>query len=552
MAAQVFISHSEEDTQRLAPLLRALDSWGVSYYFDTLEQRAAGQGLSQQAQAALVEAPVLLRVCTRYTARSYWMSIESGAFLSLQADDHRAGALDRRKMVNLILDSAYMPAPFDTTVTGVDASNPRWPGWVNDLRRTLGLPPLQDIARLAHDINPPKETGLSRRQVIGLGAAGAVVVAGAVGGLALARRVGAAGAKPSGPQAPISDKRLRWWFLAGDASAPNSSRTVSGAPTVDGATIYVGTQGGALYALTLDGKQLWVSQPSASGQAIYQSPAVAGGVAFICRHGADNSIQAIQNGARLWGVKSITYSYSVPTVANNHLYVNGVDLDIIDVYDLTSGAFLYGVGPSVGGVPVCGPAVVGKTLYMATDDGYLYALGALQENTTPYWRADVGAKRRFQENKPGAYYVFSTPAVVGDTLYAGSTDFNVYALDTATGAERWHYLTGGPILHATVRVEGGVVYAASEDSALYALDARDGHLIWRYQTKGRIEATPLVDGNTVYLASTDTHVYALDAATGAMKTSYALVDQIFAGPVLAGDTLVVADAYGYVYGLSRS
>jgi outer membrane protein assembly factor BamB len=34
-----------------------------------------------------------------------------------------------------------------------------------------------------------------------------------------------------------------------------------------------------------------------------------------------------------------------------------------------------------------------------------------------------------------------TPAVAGDTVYFGSHDGHLYAIDVATGAERWRFRT---------------------------------------------------------------------------------------------------------------
>jgi outer membrane protein assembly factor BamB len=58
--------------------------------------------------------------------------------------------------------------------------------------------------------------------------------------------------------------------------------------------------------------------------------------------------------------------------------------------------------------------------------------------------------------------------VAGDTVYVGSEDDKVYALDTATGHLVWSYPTGD-IVVASPAVAGGITYAASDDGRLYAL-----------------------------------------------------------------------------------
>ena len=71
-------------------------------------------------------------------------------------------------------------------------------------------------------------------------------------------------------------------------------------------------------------------------------------------------------------------------------------------------------------------------------------------------------------------------AVAGDTLYFGSSaDDKVYALDCATGEQRWSFFTGGPVRLAPA-VWNGKLFAGSDDGRVYCLDAAAGRLIWDY------------------------------------------------------------------------
>ena len=53
------------------------------------------------------------------------------------------------------------------------------------------------------------------------------------------------------------------------------------------------------------------------------------------------------------------------------------------------------------------------------------------------------------------------------------------ALDTETGAERWRFITGGPVRFAPVASEGKV-YFVSDDGYLYCLND-DGSLRWKFR-----------------------------------------------------------------------
>lgn len=73
------------------------------------------------------------------------------------------------------------------------------------------------------------------------------------------------------------------------------------------------------------------------------------------------------------------------------------------------------------------------------------------------------------------------PVVLGGSMFVPSmvTD-SVTALDTETGAQRWRYITGGPVRFAPVAWKGKV-YCVSDDGYLYCLDADSGSLRWRFR-----------------------------------------------------------------------
>jgi outer membrane protein assembly factor BamB len=66
--------------------------------------------------------------------------------------------------------------------------------------------------------------------------------------------------------------------------------------------------------------------------------------------------------------------------------------------------------------------------------------------------------------------------VVDGVVYVGSGDVdgqresNLYAIDGASGKQRWAFLTGS-IVHGSPVVVDGVVYVGSEDSKHYALES---------------------------------------------------------------------------------
>lgn len=126
------------------------------------------------------------------------------------------------------------------------------------------------------------------------------------------------------------------------------------------------------------------------------------------------------------------------------------------------------------------------------------------------------------------------PVIAGGLLFFGSSaDGKVYALDAATGQERWAFFTGGPVRFAPA-VWKDRVFVASDDGYLYCLAAADGKVLWtkrggpdgrqllgndRMISRWPARGGPTVVDGTVYFAagiwpSEGIYLYALDAATG--------------------------------------
>jgi outer membrane protein assembly factor BamB len=93
------------------------------------------------------------------------------------------------------------------------------------------------------------------------------------------------------------------------------------------------------------------------------------------------------------------------------------------------------------------------------------------------------------------------------------------------------------------------VYFGSSDGLLYAVDTRDGHLDWAFQTQGPVLSSPTViqDSALIAIGSRDRHLYLLDLASGGLRQSLELGSDVTSVPVAVGDSLFVNDDAGTVY-----
>jgi outer membrane protein assembly factor BamB len=168
--------------------------------------------------------------------------------------------------------------------------------------------------------------------------------------------------------------------------------------------------------------------------------------------------------------------------------------------------------------------------------------------------------------------VVSSPLVVGDVIYVGSTDGSLYAINRGDGTQRWKFDSKGPI-SSSPALHNGLVFISSVDGLVYAIDAGTGQSKWTFATKGErrftapgihgaiprtermpdpfdvFTSSPAVANGIVYIGSGDQNVYALDANTGALRWSFATGDVVHASPAIANGVVIIGSWDRNVYAL---
>jgi outer membrane protein assembly factor BamB len=104
--------------------------------------------------------------------------------------------------------------------------------------------------------------------------------------------------------------------------------------------------------------------------------------------------------------------------------------------------------------------------------------------------------------------------VLNGTVYVGSTDGNLYALNATTGHERWAAPTAG-IGASSPAVANGLVYMGDTGDHVDAFDASDGSRLWNFTIGSPINfSSAAVSNGLVTIGSDDGHVYAFGLAGG--------------------------------------
>lgn len=121
---------------------------------------------------------------------------------------------------------------------------------------------------------------------------------------------------------------------------------------------------------------------------------------------------------------------------------------------------------------LCNPVLSGEHIYIATIDNEngegcgIYALSAKDGSREWFFHSDNSIQGDI--------------ALSGGVIYAGDTDYNIYALNASDGTLRWRKRiaeTFYPSLTEGVSVEDGIVYCGT-GIHLKALSARDGSVVW--------------------------------------------------------------------------
>jgi alcohol dehydrogenase (cytochrome c) len=135
----------------------------------------------------------------------------------------------------------------------------------------------------------------------------------------------------------------------------------------------------------------------------------------------------------------------------------------------------------------------------------------------------------------------AAPIVLGDTVYYEDSASDVYAIDFATGAQKWQKKYNGPSPGPNgIAVGWGKVFATSSDHSFVALDIATGKELWKspltIPKSGGLDVQPVaydglvyigtvpVNSNGAYTGGTAGILYALDEETGAVVWQFDTVD----------------------------
>lgn len=266
-----------------------------------------------------------------------------------------------------------------------------------------------------------------------------------------------------------------------------------------------------------------------------------------------------------WKFKTAGKVFSSPAINKGTAYIGSEDHNLYAI-DIKTGNALWKF--TTGGAVHSSPSVYKNVVYFGSYDGFYYALNA--KTGKLIWKFKTGGEKKVGDKglwtmAPKDQYMedqydffLSSPVLDLNgkdlTLYFGSSDGNLYALNAHTGKKKWAFKTNG-IIHTSPALYKGKVYIGSWDTFLYAVDARTGKLHWKFETgkqpvyhvlEGIQSSAACADG-IVYFGSRDGFFYALNAFTGKQIWKYAADNSwVLTTPVIKDGSVYIGTSDTYL------
>ncbi|MBT0728126.1 outer membrane protein assembly factor BamB [Rosenbergiella australiborealis] len=287
----------------------------------------------------------------------------------------------------------------------------------------------------------------------------------------------------------------------------NLSALLSGGITVDGATLYIGSERGVVYALNAaDGKTLWKTQ--VTGEAISR-PVVSDGLVLI--HQSNGILQALdqQSGVIKWSVN--------------------LDVPSLSLRGESAPAVAYG-GAIVGG-----------------DNGRVSAVILNQGQII--WQQRISQPSGATEIDRLSD-VDTTPIIANNVVYAIAYNGSLTAMDLRSGQIIWKRDIGGV---KNIIVDGSNIYLVDQDDRVIALNTDGGVAIWRQsELLHRNLTSPVLFNGYLVVGDGEGYLHWINTADGRFVAQQKVDKSGFqTDPVAAGDHLLIQAKGGEVYSISR-
>lgn len=269
-----------------------------------------------------------------------------------------------------------------------------------------------------------------------------------------------------------------WTYLSKERDKPNAFLPAfKASPTVSAEAIYVGDEDGVFHAVDRrTGKPLWRFQTQ--GEIISSATLVGENVLF---GSYDNSLYCLKraDGSEVWKFETDGYVNCTPAVAGNLTFVTGCD-EHLRAIDVESGKQVFDMPLQT--YLIASPAVVPEEnmLYVGTYASEVIAVNVKEQDVKWRYKND---KREFPYH--------SSAAVTQRYVIVGGRDKQVHCIDRMSGQGVWTAQTRARVDSSPV-VVAERVFIGSSDGNLYEFQLSDGTVNWKHNLGKPVTASPAV------------------------------------------------------------
>jgi outer membrane protein assembly factor BamB len=174
------------------------------------------------------------------------------------------------------------------------------------------------------------------------------------------------------------------------------------------------------------------------------------------------------------------------------------------------------------------PAIVKNIVYVGSSNKHIYAIDV--QTGKQVWSKLLDDQ------------IEASPTVIDNVVYIGTLNGTLYALASGSGAERWKLTTGDKIIGGANWFEDSEnrvnILIGSYDAFLYCIDAQNGETVWTYETGNYINGSPAVGERYCVFGGCDAFLHIISTSDGTK------VGEIDTGAYIAGSAAIQG---GHIY-----
>ena len=114
----------------------------------------------------------------------------------------------------------------------------------------------------------------------------------------------------------------------------------------------------------------------------------------------------------------------------------------------------------------------------------------------------------------------------------------------------WEFKTEDEVSSSAAIDSDGTVYVGSLDQKLYAINGKTGGKLWEFKTRDIVHSSPTIGSDgTLYVGSFDKNLYAINGISGEKLWDFTTSDSVYCSPVIGLDGILYIESHDGLYAI---